>query len=374
MWGKYNLFQIFVILVGTTIGIFAFLASIFEICRFFGYEPFKNFGLNGIIWVAVISLYLGLLFAGIRCYFIYREEFKNSEITSGNKSKFKRYNSIKDAMILLNYLENIAKKGDHSAVIRFGLALSRPLWLQGEYTIRIEIGRIVENAAAKLGNKRAQAAVLIDDIGWTYVPLKQYRKAKQNIEHGRQIASNLPNHYLLAKALRHLGGIAIVERGDIDEAISLCENALKETTKIIDREEREEMIAGINYGLSKIYWMKNELEKALEYSVMAKRSYEKRGDIDRVATIYSQLGKIYEKWGKIDYAKDTYREGLEFAERTNLKVEIIRNLLGIARILIKEDQKEEANEYLDKAKQLYKTVPITFEVGNMDMDIELLES
>lgn len=134
------------------------------------------------------------------------------------------------------------------------------------------------------------------------------------------------------------------------------------------------MIAGINYGLSKIYWMKNELEKALEYSVMAKRSYEKRGDIDRVATIYSQLGKIYEKWGKIDYAKDTYREGLEFAERTNLKVEIIRNLLGIARILIKEDQKEEANEYLDKAKQLYKTVPITFEVGNMDMDIELLES
>ncbi|MBU4222658.1 MAG: hypothetical protein KKA10_13795 [Euryarchaeota archaeon] len=375
---KHNALNSFIV---TTVGAYSVFWTILGYNSYFGSgELLKNTGIQGHLLLIVSCILLGLIVASDRYVKEYKGTFEN-EIEKRNneiailKSEIEATeNTTGDgAEILLDYVKNLEKKGDYSAAIRFGLALSRPLWLQDGHKIRIGIGEIVENAAVKLNNKIAQASVLIDDIGWTYVPLKRYSEAKKNIGHGLNIALTISNHYLAAKALRHLGGIAIVEKAATDEAIDFCNKALKEAEQINDLEDQKEMIAGINYGLSKIYWMKNELEKAEKYCLDAKEIYQNLGDTERFVMSFSQLGKIYEKKERLDVAKDVYRTGLSFAEESNIKVEIIRNRLGIARVLKKEGHEKDAMEHLRIAKELHKTTPITFEVGNMDMDLELLE-
>lgn len=50
-------------------------------------------------------------------------------------------------------------------VLKIGSVLSRPLWVLGKYRLRIEVGRLVEAAAARSGHTVAQATALIDDLG-----------------------------------------------------------------------------------------------------------------------------------------------------------------------------------------------------------------
>lgn len=327
-------------------------------------------GVMGHLWLISISLYVGI-FLTLIYYFVDREKLESERETPTalDKEKVEREET---PTALFNYVRAFTKRGDYSTLIRFGVALSRPLWLQGEYKIRIAIGQIVEDVAARIDNKKAQATVLIDDLGWTYVALKQFEEAEKNIQHGKDIASEIPNHYLVARALRHLAGMAI-ERKALDDAIDFCNQAMKEAEKIPDVDDKEEMIAGIEYVFSVIFWMKNDLILAKNYCLSARAKFEKLEDTERLAKAFSLLGKIGEKEGDLENAKDIYRRGLQFAEQMNIRDEIIRNHLGLARILLRQGQTKKATEHLNIAKNLSQSTPIVFEAATIDADLELLK-
>lgn len=150
---------------------------------------------------------------------------------------------------LIDVLEQNAKSGDNLNVIRYGLGLSRTLWIEGEYDLRLRIGALIEDAASKLNDVETQASVLIDDLGWTLVTLKKYSEAEQKIKHGKRLAESKGYYYLSCKAMRHIAGINI-QKKDYDEAVKTLNQVLESAKKIADEKQRDEMVAGATYGLA----------------------------------------------------------------------------------------------------------------------------
>ena len=109
---------------------FASLWTVIETLAYFGLEPLKNAGALGVIWLTLGSLYLGLL---ITAYY-YKEKFGPEREPLKSEGETPKGN-IADA--ILNGLKALVQSGDYHTIIRFGSTMSRPLWLQGEYRIRI---------------------------------------------------------------------------------------------------------------------------------------------------------------------------------------------------------------------------------------------
>jgi tetratricopeptide (TPR) repeat protein len=255
---------------------------------------------------------------------------------------------------LIEVLEESARNEDNLSIIRYGLGLSRTLWIEGEYDLRLRLGFLLEDAASKLNDIETQAAVLIDDLGWTLVTLKKYSEAEQKIKHGKLLAENSKNYYLFCKALRHLGGINI-QRRQFEEAILNLNDTLAFSDKIQDLKLKEEMVAGTNYGLGWAYSENKNYDQAEKYCLIAKKMFEEIGDHERAVKTYSQLGAIYEN-KDISIAKDYYRKGLLLATKIKRKDEIINNNLGLARVFKSEGDNCKANEHLESASRLQKEV------------------
>ena len=89
-----------------------------------------------------------------------------------------------------NLVETIREefhRGNDREVIRVGEALSRPLFESGAFSVRLDIGRMVEEAAARSERRRVQYVALIDEIGWSLVELGRYEEATRQILHGMRI-------------------------------------------------------------------------------------------------------------------------------------------------------------------------------------------
>ena len=72
---------------------------------------------------------------------------------------------------LISAIERAHHAERHEEVIRFGVALNRPLFVSGNHSTRLKIGTLVEDAAAVTGDETIQAEMLIDAIGWSLVEL-----------------------------------------------------------------------------------------------------------------------------------------------------------------------------------------------------------
>ena len=324
----------------------------------FGWEPLKGSGPVAILWMVSVALYVGLLSCWL--FFILGDRRRSASGASG----------IVDVMI--QQLRLMSKNGEFQRVVRFGNALSRPLWLEGERKARIQVGKIVAKAAplAPKSDKRALVIALIDDIGWTYATLREFNEAKESIDRGLEVAAKSPtDHYLMAKALRHKGGIA-VQQHEFDIALKYLDEAAKTASLIKEALLREEMIAGIEHGFSEAYKGKHDFQKAEDYCISAKRKFESLGDEERVAKTFAVRGNILEHLGRDSEARNSYAEGLECARQVGRRDEIVRNLRGLARIMMDRGRFGEAKECLEEAAVLSQGLPIAFEDGSIEDDLK----
>ncbi|MEO0127646.1 MAG: tetratricopeptide repeat protein [candidate division WOR-3 bacterium] len=274
--------------------------------------------------------------------------------------------------ILKDELSKYMEKELYNDVIRFGSSISRVLWLNGEYEARVEIGKMVEEAATRLGQKLIKAETLIDDIGWTLVPQKKFEEAKNNIEHGMQIATAIKNFYLVAKAKRHLSGIEI-EKGRSENALKLLEESIVEANKIEDSTKRDEITAGIYYGLAEAYYLSGDYIKAEEMCLKSRNIYENINDKERYAKHFAQLGKIKIEQNNLKSARDIFIAGLEYSKKIKRLDEITRNYVGLAITYAKMNEKRKATNNLNQAIKLLRHIPLVF-WGNMVTEITQLRN
>lgn len=259
--------------------------------------------------------------------------------------------------LLVAELRKLYANGDYARILRYREAFSRTLWLERNLAERVRLGTYAEDAAIQLGNRSAQAAALIDDLGWTHVALGDYTTARRHITHGRTVASDEGDPYWQAKSERHLAGIA-VRKEKYAEANAHLEQANHFAAAIAEAIVRDEMIAGIEYGLAECAHYSHEYPKALAHLETSERLRKQVGDPTRAVRTHSLKGRILMKLERTAEAKDSFRRGLRDAREVGRRDEQIFNLLGLARIAALEGRDVQSVAYRREAGTLQESVPV----------------
>jgi len=251
-------------------------------------------------------------------------------------------------------------------VIRIGSALSRPLWITGRYSLRIQLGKLVESAASYDRNPSAQAAALIDDLGWTKAALGRFDEARSSIEHGLKLAGESGQHYLVSKGNRHLAGIA-TKLSRLEDAHAFLVRARAAALAVDDPRLKSELEASFCYSEAVQQRKQSLYPEALKNFEEAQRLFSVLGDQDRSVKCFGSMGDIYLLTQNIPAAKDSYRTGLVVARQVSRKDAELRCLRGLADTAFAEGIVTEAIPFLTEAAQ------IAGQIGDADLASELTQ-
>lgn len=272
---------------------------------------------------------------------------------------------------IVRYIKIMYKNKDYLSVVRFGSPLSRFLLLRGNLAERIDIGKMVEDSASKIGKKKEQISALIDDIGWTYAETGDYSKAITNINNGinKAKAKETNLFYYAAKGERHLAGIASKQnnRSEIESHIN---NAWTYSNSITDESDKNEIVASLNLAFAEYNYENENYPEAEKKALLAKDGF--MNDEDRIVKVHSLLGNIYFLQEKYQEAKDEFNNG--YTKCRDFRVlEFAKNAVGLAKVEKEQLNFSSALEYLKEAKKIYedakKNRELT-EVRNLITEIE----
>ncbi|MGR3302731.1 MAG: tetratricopeptide repeat protein [Candidatus Scalindua sp.] len=350
---------------GILIATYGVLWGFVEASAYFGIEALKDVGMVGHVILISLSFNVTILII-----FFTRRSFFNPV----NSQYMYRgcYTGEKLSKTLVKQFQQMAKFNDYQTILRLGVPLGRPLWLEGLYEALVEIGKIIEDAALKLGKIEAQVQALIDDIGWTLVAIGELDEAEKYILRGIDVASNNDLDYYAAKGYRHLGGVEL-QKNKPAKALSWLNMAEEATKTIINIKLKTEMLAGIRYGQVEVFLRVDNLDEAQSAISEYEQMFLESGDKSRAVKAYAQRGKICEQQDNYLEAMDWYRKGLKAAEDLDRKDEIIRNHLGLARIALVDKDVDKARNHLGFAREIQSHTPLVFEVYNIDNIISELE-
>jgi len=259
-----------------------------------------------------------------------------------------------DAQLSTTLIDDVQTAFDDenwAEVIKIGTVLSRPLWLLGKYRLRVEIGRVLEAAAARAGKTEQQAQALIDDLGWTQFCLGARHEAEGNITHGIRLAESSERHDLVAKGERHLSGIAL-DDGRLQIAEQHLLRARQAAARVSDSSLSAETLAGIQVNEALLNRRRGNLEPALRALEEAQETYRRIGDHDRAVKLYHFIGEAQLSRGDVAAAKDTFRRGLTESKRSARRDGILKNTIGLCLIAKRENEGDLAQRLLDEARAL----------------------
>jgi tetratricopeptide (TPR) repeat protein len=248
---------------------------------------------------------------------------------------------------LVTLMRQALDAADYREVVRLGDSLSRPLFESGEFVVRLELGKLTEEAAAHLGAKDVQYRMLIDAIGWSHIELGNFSEAEKNIKHGLALAEENGDPFYRAKALRHLGAIAR-RRGRVDEAMQFYETARAASTDIVNVAEAQAMEAGITYAAAHLEYSRREFKGALASVDHAISLFRKLEDIYRLDMALVLKADIQIALKDPNRAKDTYRNVIQSSGQNRESVHYARAVLGLAELFIEDQEFGEAGRLLDR--------------------------
>lgn len=271
--------------------------------------------------------------------------------------------------VIVDLLTRLFAERRHGEVVAIGATLSRMLWTQGRWRTRMRIGRLLEASAFAEHNFNVYLHALVDMIGWSSVVMgdtvtgeRYFRRAA---EFCKKNMSKLENgEYYLAKAYRHLGGIAY-KTGKYIEAEKWLNEAEMVAEQIGEGNEKRkmEMISGIEYGRAEILRRQHLYEQAEEHSLKAEQIYNDLPDEVRKIKVLVQRGMIHLGQNDLPQAYSWFAQALELAKINSRKEQLADANRGLGLYCLvemqtldegeKQRKQEEARYYLQEAKNLY---------------------
>lgn len=255
---------------------------------------------------------------------------------------------------LLDDVRNAYNSRRWHEVCRIGNVISRHLWLSGQYDLRIEIGKYVEEAAGFIEDNLTRARTLIDDLGWTSFIIGQELKAKKYIIDGIRLSKEINNYYLMSKGKRHLA--SIVRRDNkLDEATKLLNEARQYADNISDDDEKSEILNTLLVSEGKLLFAQKNIPASTSKFEEALENFKKSKDTNRESKIYAPLGKANIELRKKTEALRLFYEGRRLAFSMGRFDEISNNSLLLIDTLEENQQTEKlkiANEVYDFAKSV----------------------
>ncbi|MGA9348050.1 MAG: tetratricopeptide repeat protein, partial [Anaerolineae bacterium] len=347
----------FVIAMISTLG---FVWLIIELVGWiFGWKLLANTGLLGGIVVGLmcafasavyVLIYLYKQTVELQAYMLEGMPIEELPEEQQNKLTFRPRRGKPLTENLLEDLQEAYQMERWEEVIKIGSVLSQPLWVTGKYGLRVELGRLIESAAAYSHNPRQQARALIDDLGWTLFVLGEVDEAKKNIWHGIKLAEECNDFYLAHKGYRHLCGIAM-ESNDLDKAIAHLTKAQEYVQRIEEGASKLDVAAGLHVATALLRIKQHNWEDALREIEAAQTMYRKLDDKDHEVSLYHLQGDVLFEIGRVSAAKDVYRRGLSGCKRESQKDGILKNYIGIATVaMLESDVVEASKAYLRAAE------------------------
>ncbi|ASC73512.1 hypothetical protein XM38_044790 [Halomicronema hongdechloris C2206] len=296
-----------------------------------------------------------------------------------------RYIKVKDNIhlsvdkdeVILDLLNELFDERRHDEVIIIGFTLSRILWVQGRWQTRVAIGYLLEKSAITTSepNYEVYLHALVDMIGWTSAMLGDHVTGemylKRAVQYSNEHISKSPAcAYYLAKGYRHLGGIAYRKENFsadggakfwLDKALESAENISLDTKK-------QEMVAGIEYGISEIFIRQESYCEAEKHSLKSEKIYTDIGDEVRKIKVLNQKGQIYFSKNAYPQAYSAYSQAIFLAERDSRKEQRAEAYYGLGLLYLAEAQiskgqtrskkRNKAIENLEKARNFMEEIGI----------------
>lgn len=249
-------------------------------------------------------------------------------------------------------------------VVRLGSGVGRYLWLGQHYDERLAVGEMVEDSASKEDRHEEQVQALIDDLGWTLVTVGRTKKAEDQILSGIGKALEYELFYYAAKGERHLAGLKS-KIGAKGEILAHLDKSQEYSDQIEDASQRKQMEASLLLARAEYFFESEDYVAAERAATQAEKlfSYDK----DRVVKVYSLLGNIYLAQGRthLQRAKDAFNQGYH-KSKTLRRDEYAKNLYGLGRVALQENNVLAARRYLSEARDGFDSQHNTAEVQEID--------
>lgn len=243
----------------------------------------------------------------------------------------------------------------YDAVILFGEALLRPLYLGGCFNYFIKIGNVIIDAAVKSDNNKAQAKTYIE-LGWINIIHGDNSAAEENINKGIEIAKQ--NNFLMieAKGHRHLLALyGYTSECAIPENIKNYEKEHNILNELIDKmpegPEKAAFVGGVIYGEAEYQFCLRNYDEALRLCDNADDLRQKIGDNSRAIRNYAQRGKIELFRGNYPEAQSNFNQGYDAAVNEDRVDEIIKNAYGKACYWLLQKNPDQAAKILSQIKE-----------------------
>ena len=203
--------------------------------------------------------------------------------------------------------------------------------------------------AKKLIHNQKYLPKILNAEGALFYLSDNYDIAKKYYNKAKKLAEQYQNNIELTKSLVNLAIISD-DIGDVINARKLFTKALQIAKKI----NSIELQALVHSELAVSFTYDNHLVKAEKHYNKSLELFEIINNENRLAILYSNLGKIYLTLFNYKFALEAFEKGLQFA-RQNKRSQIL-NLTGIADVYANLANYSKALEYYNKAKKISKEI------------------
>ena len=182
---------------------------------------------------------------------------------------------------------------------------------------------------------------------------------RQTLEDLKQLESSDETIRQICAILADLGDV-LTDIGAYGDARSSCEGSLLIAQEI--GEKRGEAI--INFQFGTLALMEDKLQESLEYYQKALTQFQILEEPDGVASVWYQLGRVYETRMEWNPAQDSYRKSAEIEEAQGNLSGAAKSWSQLANVLKKTGKFQDSEAFYRKAIEMGKQVGEVLEVSN----------
>lgn len=336
-------------------GVISLQWVIFQVIEYFFLDGFgENNQRAGFIFnaVAIASVLVVIGISKIKDTSIFKKPLKSDELNVYKEIIDRAMYEIDDD-VFLSLIQEQMQQEKWENVVRIGEVSSTLFWKMARYDIRILNGQYMIKAIDILLSKedttqitllkKKKAAVLIDDLGYTYVGKENYSEAEKNIKEGLQLAEEVRAHALVCKANRHLSGIMLQyaektsdeseRKMHLEHATEKYKKSKKELIHVFNPIQKIELAAFLFYLMGRIRTAEKNYTAAIAEYKRAASWFKRISDAEHGVKVFYQIGAAYERSEHaIDIVIEQYKSGFEDAVKLVDNEQILKNGCALCRI------------------------------------------
>ncbi|MEE9150488.1 MAG: tetratricopeptide repeat protein, partial [Thermoplasmata archaeon] len=199
-------------------------------------------------------------------------------------------------------------------------------------------------------DEKKRLAEAYRNIGLIQLRRGDWDNAVYNLEEAYEISQEIGDKRTMSKVYYHLG-VVYERKGEYGIAIR---NYGETMSKSVDIGESR-TIGKAYTGMGRVYAQQGQYTESVEALEEAVSIFEKEGDLDELAKTYQNLGATY-YFIDLDRCIESHDKAILLAEKTrNVRIKAYA-LSNAAEVHIKNNQLEKAQDYLEKAIEIFEKI------------------